>query len=99
MELIQSEFEDLAIKRNNLLLFTAENAIKVIKKCEELGIFIYGIDAFRLLGKYIQPLQEHSIDYSNVSNNNWKFATEFIQKKSNMGLVFEVVYDGYECLK
>ncbi|MGG4444794.1 hypothetical protein [Brevibacillus fortis] len=92
MDSMEQEFESRAIVRHNLLLFTALDAITVIKRCEELKKKIHGIDAFRLKEQYIQPVMEESIDYSNTPDN-WADAVQFIKTRLNKNLVFEIVYD------
>lgn len=97
MDIIEKEFYDIAIKRNKLFLYNKENALAVIERCKQLNIWILGIDAFIITGKYIQPYLEYSSDYSSLNRKHdiWSIASDFIKNmiKENDQLIFEVGYD------
>jgi hypothetical protein len=96
MDIIAKNFLDVAIKHNKMTLYHPQDAIKVIKKCQQLNKRVYGIDAFKLNEPYIQPFMEFSTDYSDdYSDAIYTNAIEHIQKHSDKGFVFEIVYEGY----
>ncbi len=96
MDIVAGSFADVAIEHNQMALYHPQDAIRVIKKCKELNRRIYGIDSFVLNGPCIQPLLEFSTDYGNgYSDKVYTEAIEHIQKYSDKGLVFEIVYEGY----
>lgn len=80
--------------KSAIILFYPKDAIEVIKYCKKLKRKIYGIDAFDLSGKGIQPFMEHSIDYSsNLYDDTWTQAISHVEKLADKGLVFEIVYE------
>ncbi|PKK95198.1 MAG: hypothetical protein CVV60_02515 [Tenericutes bacterium HGW-Tenericutes-5] len=95
MDIIEKEFIENAIRRNNLFLYNKEDALAVIERCKQLNIWILGIDSFVIRGDYIIPFLEYSSDYSDLGKNNnvWKVASNFIADmiKKNSELVFEIV--------
>ena len=95
MDLIEKEFRDRAIVRGGLYLFCPKDAVDVVRRCAELGIGIIGIDAFIVNESSIQPLMEHSIDFSAQATcgDKWSAAELFIVSRAEEGLLFEVVYD------
>jgi len=96
MDIIEKEFLEKAILRNNLFLYNKEDALAVIERCKQYNIWILGIDSFVIRDDYIQPFLEYSSDYSDLGKNNnvWKDASSFITDtiKKNNELVFEIVY-------
>ena len=97
MSQIESLFEDKAIKRSNILLFSKENALEFIDECRKRNIVILGIDGFYLTEKTIQPSMDNSIDYSRrpFSESIYEEAIGFL-KNSDDKLYFEIVHnDGY----
>lgn len=99
MDIIETEFEDVVIKRGNMRMYNTVDAVNVIKKCHQLNKKIYAIDALKVWDTYIQPFMEQSVDYTEITDdpkcNVWEMAIEFINSKKDMGFVYEIVYDGY----
>jgi len=96
MDIIARNFLDVAIKHNKMTLYYSQDAIKVVEKCQELNKRVYGIDAFILNEPYIQPFLEFSRDYGDDhSDKVYTEAIRHIQKYSDKGFVFEIVYEGY----
>lgn len=96
MDIIEKEFLEKVIRRNNLFLYKKDDALVVIERCKQQNVWILGIDSFLISGDYIQPFLEYSSDYSNLDKKNdvWKVASQFIADmiKKNNELVFEIVY-------
>ncbi|MDP4153643.1 MAG: hypothetical protein Q8865_09445 [Bacillota bacterium] len=92
---IRKEFLDEAIIHSNIWMYFTRSAIKVIKRCKELNLKIYGIDAFRIRSNGIQPSQTHSIDFIDADLGHWDEAVEFIKSKEDTEFIFEIFYDGY----
>lgn len=101
MDPLELEFKDRVILHRQLVLFRANDAIDFVRRCRELNRSILGIDGFRVSNEFIQPFMEYSVDYSSIawqtahdgSEDIWQEAENFIMKHSELGLVFEVVYD------
>lgn len=93
MEFIDKELYEKAILRGNLIFFHPNEAILLIKKCEDQNRRILGIDAFRITENTTQPVSEHSIDFSGINDGNWKSSIKFIEERATIGLVFEIVID------
>jgi hypothetical protein len=96
---IDKRFLDLGIRRYNLLLFNKDNALIIIEQCKIMRLRIFGIDAFHLDSKWIQPFSEFSSDYSNIKSmkTTWEMAKEHIMKVSTYDndLVYEIDFDTY----
>jgi hypothetical protein len=91
---IIAEFQPKTLRDYGVLVLTAEDAYRMVRRAEEEKVRVLGIDAFTLSGGSIQPSMEHSIDYSvrsTVSESDWNEAATFIQKKALLGFHFEVV--------
>jgi hypothetical protein len=77
--------------------YSLDVAINVIDRCEELQLWIWGIDSFLRDEHHTQPFQEFSCDYSHFDKavNIWDLSREFLRSvhKSNPIFVFEIVYD------
>ena len=74
--------------------YCAMDAIKIIQKCEEKQIKILGFDSFRISDNHIQPFMEYSPNYSDLPQEmTWGRAIEDINSYSDLGFVFEIVYE------
>lgn len=94
MDLIEEEFKSKAIVRSGITLFNWRDALALVERCHHLQKKILGIDSFNLTEQTIQPVSEHSIDFSIGKNNgNWLEAKNFIKERINEELVFEIVYE------
>lgn len=90
-EITIGELYQKAIHRHGIDLYDAEDAILLIKLCQQAQIPILGIDAFKLYDDKIQPSMENSIDLS-LENNNYDLALCFLTDRRNMGFMYEIVY-------
>ena len=90
---IINKFEGTAIKHANMLLFTSIQVLEIIGDCERTGTRIYGIDGFRLNNGWIQPLGEHSVDFSRIQDEYdvYDLAKMFVEQRQDLELVFEIV--------
>lgn len=85
------ELSQKAIHRYGIDLYDVENAMLLIKLCQQANIPVLGIDAFRLYGDKIQPCMENSIDLS-FENGNYDLALQFLADRRTAGFLYEIVY-------
>jgi hypothetical protein len=95
MNRIEKLFEDKAIIRGGIMLFSKDNALLFIKACENSKIQILGVDAFYLSEDNTQPSVENSVDFSSSeylrkAENIYSEAINFLTEKNEM-LFFEIV--------
>jgi hypothetical protein len=95
---IDSEFNDKVLLRWGLRLFRPADAIALIRRCRDAEVRVLGIDAFLDLPDGVQPLMEHSIDFSSERNielleNSWRHAERFVRERETTPFLFEVVLD------
>lgn len=90
-EITIDELYQKAIHRHGIDLYDAEDAILLIKLCQQANILVLGIDAFRLYGDKIQPCMENSIDLS-LENGNYDLALQFLADRRTAGFLYEIVY-------
>ncbi|MBS1611817.1 MAG: hypothetical protein JST49_03285 [Bacteroidetes bacterium] len=69
MNEVELMFEDKAIKRGLMAIYTKQDALQFVLECQKQSVGILGIDAFRLFPdkNAIQPSMEDSIDFSGSS--------------------------------
>ena len=79
--------------RCNIPLFRYDDAVEFIKLCTDNQRAVTGIDSFKLTDNTTQPVMEHSIDFSDSFKADNQQAMNFIEAKSNLNLVFEIVYE------
>ncbi len=93
MNEVEKEFVSKGRQIGNVFLLQAVNAIEFIDKCKNLNINIAGIEGFKLFNEIqIQPFQEHSVDYESDKNTHER-AKDFLKKRIDLNLWFEVVID------
>lgn len=92
MNPVIADYSSRGMVRGGLVLFPCDAAIEVVEALRQSGIRVYGVDGFSLEHDKTQPLQEHSLDLSDVSNP-WLAAADFLRRKQGMGLHFEIVAD------
>jgi hypothetical protein len=95
MNTVQKQFEDRAIVKSEIMLFSKEDALLFVKSCKHNDIQILGIDAFYIIGEKIRPSLVNSIDFTSKyfkmkSDNVHSEAIEFLQSK-DFELYFEIV--------
>jgi len=77
--------------------FPPDIAVHIVNKCEQAQIPIYGIDAAKIADTCIQPYMQHSVDYTTSPypegyfENVWDEAIQFIKRREQLGLHFEIV--------
>ena len=95
-----SKVNDRFIERCGLSFLRAEDAIVYIKEQTEEGRKLLGIDAFLIIGKYIQPRMEDSLDFTASPYNTMEgidpvsLALEHLSRWLQTDLLFEVVIEG-----
>ncbi|MBU5351368.1 hypothetical protein KQI74_03690 [Paenibacillus barcinonensis] len=93
LSLSKSNITDKATVRGGLYLYNFSDAIDLITYCKDNNLSILGIDAFIISKDKTQPVSEHSVDYSDSSQNgNWDNAITFLQSKSSLNHMYEVTY-------
>ncbi|OMP76220.1 MULTISPECIES: hypothetical protein [unclassified Chitinophaga] len=96
MNEVEIFFQEKAIKRGGVVLYSKQDTLDFIKKCKDCDIGILGIDGFYIKETNIQPSLDNSIDYSaDLSNNSiydYDNALEFVSKRDD-NLFFEIVCD------
>jgi hypothetical protein len=95
---IEKEFEKIGFIRGGLLLLGAKEAISLLNRLRIENISLLGIDGFFITKHTTQPSLEDSIDFTNsmrVPNKNVliKEAIEFIEKRKNKNIYFEIVFE------
>lgn len=94
MDKVQKEFEQRALRYSNIWMYFNQTTIEVINFCRTENIPVFGLEAFRLSGKGIQPSIEHSVWFEN-KNACWNQALEFVRQDENKEFLYEVWYEGY----
>lgn len=93
MSLSKNNIIDKATIRGGLYLYSFSDAIDLITYCKDNNLSILGIDAFIISKDKTQPVSEHSVDYSaSQQKGNWDRAITFIQSKSSLNHMYEVIY-------
>ena len=91
---IESIFENVAIKYDNMRLYFYGDAINIIDECQKRQIKILGFDSFKLSAYGIQSFMEFSYDYSKLNKSmTWEKARKDIKSLSSSDFVFELVYE------
>jgi hypothetical protein len=92
MNQVIAHYSDKGTARGGLVLFPCDVAIEIVEALNKSGLRVYGVDGFSLEHGETQPMQEHSIDLSNVSRP-WVPAVEFLRSKKGKALFFEIIAD------
>jgi hypothetical protein len=89
---VESEFESKRVPyAGGLLLFTAVDALALIRRAQATRIRVLGVDGLVVTrSETVSPL-EHVADFSNSPTGNWREAEAFIAQRQALGLAFEVV--------
>jgi hypothetical protein len=100
MDHILQEFSKEVIWEHEMPMYQPADAIRVIQKCKECGIKIYVLDAFNILGEYIQPSLEYSIDFTvglgpdeEITDGHWDDAVAFLETNKDRGFLYEILYE------
>ncbi|WP_411347191.1 hypothetical protein [Paenibacillus sp. WLX2291] len=81
---------DHHLQRGGIHFYNSPEALKRIAILKTNRTTIHGIDSFKLTTSQTQPILEHSIDYG-YSTNNWNHAAAFIESKTDLELMFEII--------
>jgi hypothetical protein len=90
---VAAEFARRGIVQGGTLMLYAEPALEMVERARELGVPILGVDGFWVTETTTQPDMEHSVDLGSGGVDSWDAAAGFIQSRSALGLMFEVVAD------
>ena len=95
MNIVEIAFKEIAVIRNEIVLYSKNDTLLFIEACENNNIKILGIDGFYLFDEKIQPSSENSIDFSSAyyilqSNSLYTDAIEFLRLKDDT-LFFEII--------
>ncbi len=90
-KIIIEEFAKRAIHRSGVDLYNIDDAILLIKLCQQASLPILGIDAFKIYGNKIQPSMENSIDLS-LEKESYDVAINFLTERCNLEFLYEIVY-------
>ena len=94
MDIVFEKTKHICIRRNNIVLYNGDDALTVIKLCENNNLMVYGIDAFKLYPNgRIQPFMEFSPEYSCLSaKDSWDASVKFLDENKNKEFMCEIVY-------
>ena len=90
-EISIDEVSKRAIHRHGVELYNTEDALILVKLCQQLSLPILGIDGFRIFGEKIQPSTTHSIDLSH-EKKCYSIAEAFLTDRRSLGLLYEIVF-------
>jgi hypothetical protein len=89
---VEQEFLEAGQVRGGILFLPQVEAIRLVKRCSELGIEVLGVDSFILTEQTTQPVMEQSIDLSwPARKDTWGEATAFLNERFGSRLMFEIV--------
>jgi len=81
-----------------VVTFSPSIALEIVNDCKMKQINILGIDGFSITEKGIQPLQEHSMDYTASwsrklleTSDVWELVIGFITERLNLDIFFEII--------
>ena len=95
MDDIQKKYANCAVRYDTMWLYFIRDAMDVVRTCEARQIRVYGLDAFRLSGKGIQPSMNNSLWLEKDASDNYRKAMEHLSMPENEPYLFELWYDGY----
>lgn len=93
---IEDEYRDRAAIRGGVLMFGAEDALRMVERARELGVAILGIDVFHLTPATTQPDLGMDLNLSPPDADrvmSWDLAAQFLRSHGGADLYFEVVLD------
>jgi hypothetical protein len=91
---ITAAFRNRSLENYGVVVLSGIDACAMIRRAEQEGVRVLGIDSFLIRSGTIQPFMEHSVDYSSrghYSESDWDAAVAFIESKIPLGFAFEVV--------
>ncbi|HEV3415622.1 MAG TPA: hypothetical protein VG056_02365 [Pirellulales bacterium] len=101
MARVDEEFSAQGILRGRTIRFRADDALAVVRRCQERGVKVLGVDGFIITEHFTQPLMEQSVDMSDFGNrhsglNCWDRAAKFLEERKTTDLYFEVVMEDHK---
>ena len=90
---IKTLFKNESVVKGNIWLYSIDISKSIIQYCKLHNIYVYGVDAFRLIKDRIQPSLENSMWLT--SGDKWDELLLFLEKKGSIGFYYEIWYDGY----
>lgn len=94
MDEIQRKYKARAVRRMGMWLYFIKDAIDFVNDCKEQGVEVWGLEAFRLFGRGIQPSMSNSLWMAD-STNNYEKAIKFLSDPENQEYLYEIWYDEY----
>ena len=91
---ITAEFRKRSLENYGVVVLSGLDACAMVRRAQQDGVRVLGIDSFLIRNGAIQPFMEHSVDYSIrgfYADSDWDTAVTFIESKVSLGFVFEVV--------
>jgi hypothetical protein len=97
---IFSKYQPVGVVFREMVLFRPADALNFVRDCRTSGTRLLGFDGFRWISEEnIQVMLEDSLDISHDSfshlseSEKCKIAEEFIEKRLDKDLLFEMVVD------
>jgi hypothetical protein len=95
---IEAEFGRKILLRGALSLLQPQDALRLVARCREVGLEIWGLDAFLVSPQHVQPSMEHSIDFTSereagFGGNSWDRAETFLRRHEEGPYLFEVAIE------
>jgi hypothetical protein len=90
---LESEFESRGVRRGGILLLEPPDALELVARAPAAHIRILGIDGFRLGPDWIQPDQDHSVDFTREPNDvpdTWTAAEACLRNRADVDRMFEL---------
>lgn len=112
MDIIEKEFFHIAIKHGDLLLYSAEDGVKVVERCKKLNIPVKGFEVLKLYGA-INQYKEHEgairpnmelewpLNDETKALDMWEETKRQLLKRSylcKLGYFFDLMYDPTESI-
>lgn len=89
---LEAEFQNRFLNRAGIQMLNITDALLYIRRCEEFGIPILGIDGFIIAPNKTQPMMEHSIDLSSPGfGGGHRSAINFLTQRSRNDFFYEVI--------
>ncbi|MCA9924819.1 MAG: hypothetical protein KC419_08675 [Anaerolineales bacterium] len=93
---LQKNFLDKGTFRGEMFLLPPDITLDFVHECHKKNVEILGIDAFFIKGDAIQPILEHSIDFSSSyyrqkGENIFEDALLFLQDRMHLDIYFEII--------
>jgi hypothetical protein len=88
---IEEEFRPFGVVQGNALLLPAAEAIRLVARCSDCGVNVFGIEGFVVTADATRPQLDHILDCSGASAEaSWAAAEEFLRQRLESSMMFEV---------